>query len=59
MGRRSLSDEALIAALENEREGYVRYGDTVRVAAVDAELEKLGVTVEKKPSPPRRRSTAG
>lgn len=59
MGRRSLSDQRLIEALETEREGYARYGRTDRVAEVDAELEKLGVTPEKKaPSPPRRRRSA-
>lgn len=36
-------DEAYVAALLREREGYARYGKTERVAAVDAELDRLGV----------------
>lgn len=38
--------DAMIAALKAEREGYVLRGKTDRVAAVDAELKRLGVTVE-------------
>jgi hypothetical protein len=56
MGRRSLSDEALIAALENEREGYARYGRADRVAMVDVELEKLGVEKKSPPKPASSRS---
>lgn len=37
-------DEAYIDALLRERGGYARGGRAVRVAAVDAELERLGVT---------------
>jgi hypothetical protein len=36
-------EEAYVAALLREREGYARYGRAERVAAVDAELERLGV----------------
>lgn len=38
----SKSDEARIAALLREREGYVRYGRDSRLADVDAELKRLG-----------------
>lgn len=38
-----LAQDAYIAALRRERAGYVRYSRTDRVAAVDAELERLGV----------------
>jgi hypothetical protein len=39
-------EEAYVAALLREREGYVRYDRKERVAAVDAELARLGVTRE-------------
>ena len=37
---------AYIAALIREREGYERYGNTDGVAAVDAELRRLGALAE-------------
>lgn len=40
------ADEAYVAALLREREGYAKYGKTERVEAVDAELARLGVTRE-------------
>lgn len=39
-------EEAYVAALLREREGYARYGRSERVDAVDAELDRLGVTRE-------------
>ncbi|YCK35169.1 hypothetical protein ACNF49_14100 [Actinomadura sp. ATCC 39365] len=39
-------DEAYVKALLREREGYARYDREERVAAVDAELRRLGVTRE-------------
>lgn len=39
------ADEAHVAALLREREGYERYERADRVAAVDDELKKLGVDV--------------
>jgi hypothetical protein len=39
-------DEAYVAALLREREGYVRKQRGDRVAGVDAELKRLGVTRE-------------
>lgn len=38
------AEEAYVAALLREREGYARYDRKERVAAVDAELQRLGVT---------------
>lgn len=38
--------EAYVEALLREREGYARYGRTDRLAGVDAELARLGVTRE-------------
>lgn len=37
------ADEAQVAALLREREGYARYDRADRVAMVDAELKRLGV----------------
>lgn len=37
------ADEAIVAALRREREGYVLRGLKDRVAAVDTELKRLGV----------------
>ncbi|WP_030173250.1 hypothetical protein [Streptomyces sp. NRRL S-813] len=39
------ADEAYVAALLSEREGYARYSNADRLADVDAELKRLGVTV--------------
>jgi hypothetical protein len=36
-------EEAYVAALRRERDGYVRYGKTDRADAVSAELRRLGV----------------
>lgn len=36
--------EAYVTALQREREGYVRRDLSDRVAAVDAELKRLGVS---------------
>ena len=47
-------EEAFIAALKVEREGYVRRGLDARVALVDAELAKRGVKVR----PERARAVA-
>jgi len=38
----SETKDPMIAALLREREGYVQFGKTVRVAAVDAELKRRG-----------------
>jgi hypothetical protein len=38
------ADEAHVAALLREREGYAAYGREERVKDVDAELKRLGVT---------------
>lgn len=38
------TDQAYVEALLREREGYARYGRSERVAHVDAELKRLGVT---------------
>ncbi|MFE2041671.1 hypothetical protein ACFXAZ_12205 [Streptomyces sp. NPDC059477] len=47
------ADEAYAAALLRERDGYARQGRPDRVAAVDAELERLGV-----PAPDGRETAA-
>ncbi|MGW7239733.1 hypothetical protein [Streptomyces sp. NPDC054804] len=39
------AEEAYVAALLREREGYARYDQADRVADVDAELKRLGVAV--------------
>ncbi|MFF9324039.1 hypothetical protein ACF1AY_04900 [Streptomyces sp. NPDC014776] len=39
------ADEAYVAALLREREGYARHGREDRLADVDAELRRLGVAV--------------
>lgn len=39
------ADEAYVASLLREREGYARYNRTDRVADVNAELERLGVAL--------------
>lgn len=44
--------KALIAALLREREGYARHNQEDRVAAVDAELSRLGHNVK----PPVKRA---
>ena len=49
------ADPALVEALLRERQGYVTRGLPDRVAAVDAELARLGHEVEK-PAPSRPRS---
>ncbi|WP_438478963.1 hypothetical protein [Streptomyces asiaticus] len=38
------AEEAYVAALLREREGYATHGREDRVQAVDAELKRLGVT---------------
>ncbi|MGA6159595.1 hypothetical protein ACPEIC_40375 [Stenotrophomonas sp. NPDC087984] len=38
------AEEAYVAALLREREGYAAYGREDRVKAVDDELKRLGVT---------------
>lgn len=47
------ADPALVEALLRERQGYVIRGLAERIAAVDAELARLGFEVEK-PAPARR-----
>lgn len=42
------ADEAYVAALLREREGYARHKREDRVEAVDAELERLGYAWEEK-----------
>lgn len=37
------AQDAYVAALRYEREGYVRYGQKDRAEAVDAELKRCGV----------------
>jgi hypothetical protein len=56
-------NEAYVAALLREREGYARYDRADRVAAVDAELARLGVTrpqvhdcVERAVTPPAEKA---
>lgn len=44
-------NDARIAALKAEREGYVARGMSDRVAGVDAELKRLGVGVESRAKP--------
>lgn len=39
------ADEAYVASLLREREGYARHSRADRVADVDAELKRLGVSV--------------
>lgn len=39
------ADEAYVASLLREREGYARYNRTDRLKDVDAELKRLGVAV--------------
>lgn len=39
-----MQQDAYVAALLSERAGYERHGRTDRVADVDAELARLGVT---------------
>lgn len=49
-GRKRVTKEEqarTIAALLEERKGYVQREDTERVAAVDAELKRLGAYAEK------------
>lgn len=51
-------NEALIAALRAEREHYLRAGRADRAKAVDAELARLGVPVDK-PAAPRKPTARG
>jgi len=59
------ADEAHIAALLHEREGYARYDRADRVKDVDAELERLGHKPQAAPketaaeSKPRRTARGG
>ncbi|MFI6270729.1 hypothetical protein [Micromonospora zamorensis] len=46
------ADEALVAALLRERAGYVTRSRPDRVAAVDAELNRLGVDASALPTTP-------
>ncbi|MFI6819262.1 hypothetical protein ACIBG7_43225 [Nonomuraea sp. NPDC050328] len=39
-------EEATIAALRREREGYLRYGKSDRAAQVEVELRRLGASVD-------------
>ncbi|MEU8713614.1 hypothetical protein [Streptomyces sp. NPDC048663] len=56
-------EEAYVAGLLREREGYARYDRPDRVAAVDEELGRLGVAVDGKDtaveSKPRRTARGG
>lgn len=59
------ADEAYVAALLRERDGYAAYGREDRVKAVDDELKRLGVTraaahkgTERAVSKPRERRTS-
>lgn len=59
------ADEAYVAALLREREGYAAFGRDDRVKTVDAELKRLGVTradahkgTERAVSKPRERRTS-
>ena len=49
-------DKNMIAALLREREGYVQYGKKDRVAAVDAELKRLGHEPEPEKAEPKERA---
>lgn len=60
------AQEAYVAALLREREGYARHGRADRVRDVDAELKRLGVTrpdtrsgTERAVTPPRERRRKG
>jgi hypothetical protein len=50
-------DDAYVVALKAERVGYVLSGKTARVAAVDAELARLGVRPAAAPAPVERAVT--
>jgi hypothetical protein len=52
--RRNTPDTALIAALEDERVGYERYGRTDRVAEVDDQIK----LIRKQPPPDRKPASA-
>lgn len=59
------ADEAHVAALLREREGYATHGRDERVKAVDAELKRLGVSradahkgTERAVAKPRERRTS-
>lgn len=52
----SETTDPMIAALLREREGYVVYGKTDRVKAVDAELARRGYKAEPKKAPPKKRA---
>jgi hypothetical protein len=61
-----VQSEAYVAALQREREGCERRGMSDRVAAVDAELKRLGVTraqahkgTERAVTPPAEKRTTG
>ena len=53
-----MSNDAMIAALREERAGYVLRGMTDRVAAVDEQLKLLGVTVESARAKPAAKERA-
>lgn len=54
----SASNDHMIAALLREREGYVQYGKKDRVAAVDAELTRLGyVDPKAEPKKPAKKAS--
>lgn len=40
-------EDAYVAALQREREGYTRYDRKDRAAAVEAELKRLGAPLER------------
>lgn len=46
-----MADESYVASLKRELAGYQRQGRTDRAAAVRAELERLGETVETPKAP--------
>jgi hypothetical protein len=49
-------DKRMIAALLEERVGYVRFGKKDRVKAVDAELKRLGHEPEPEKQEPKGRA---
>lgn len=51
--------ERHIAALRRERAGYVAASKTARIEAVDAELERLGVSAEGETKEARKQAPQG
>jgi hypothetical protein len=52
----SETKDPMIAALLRERAGYIAFGKTDRIAAVDAELKRRGYEEPKEAAPKKRAS---